>query len=56
MWRKDGQPLVAHNLTVAYSNFSAAATLSPTNDEANALAAVTRLLALPRQPAASNFL
>ncbi len=48
--------LVAHNLTGAYSNFNAAVTLSPTNEAANALAAVTRLLLLPQQPAGSNFL
>jgi uncharacterized repeat protein (TIGR02543 family) len=48
--------LVAHNLTGAYSNFNAAVTLSPTNEAANALAAVTRLLVLPQQPAGSNFL
>ena len=48
--------LVAHNLTGAYSNFNAAVTLSPTNETANALLAVTRLLVLPQQPAGSNFL
>ena len=48
--------LVAHNLTGAYSNFNAAVNLSPTNDTANALAAATRILILPQQPAGSNFL
>ena len=51
--------LVAHNmagLAGAYSNFNAAVTLSPTNEDANALVAVTRLLLLPTQPAGSNFL
>jgi hypothetical protein len=48
--------LVAHNLTGAYSNFNAAVTLSPTNEAANALAAATRILVLPQQPAGSNFL
>jgi len=48
--------LVAHNLIGAYSNFNAAVALSPTNDAANALAAATRILILPQQPAGSNFL
>jgi hypothetical protein len=48
--------LVAHNLAGAYSNFNAAVTLSPTNEAANALVAVTRILVLPQQPAGSNFL
>jgi len=48
--------LEAHDLTGADSNFNAAVTLSPTNETANALAAATRLLVLPRQPAGSNFL
>jgi len=48
--------LVAQDLMGAYTNFNAAATLSPTNDTANALLAVTRLLVLPQQPAGSNFL
>jgi Immunoglobulin domain len=51
--------LTEHNLAglaSAYSNFNAAATLSPTNDTANALLAVTRLLILPQTPAGSNFL
>ena len=43
-------------LVAAYSNFNAAVTLSPTNEDANALVAVTRLLLLPQQPAGSNFL
>jgi hypothetical protein len=48
--------LVAHNLIGAYSNFNAAVALSPTNEAANALVAVTRILVLPQQPAGSNFL
>ena len=48
--------LVAHDLAGAYASFNAAATLSPTNAEANALLAVTRLLVLPQQAAGSNFL
>jgi hypothetical protein len=51
--------LLTHNqagLAGAYSNFNAAVTLSPTNETANALLAVTRLLLLPQQPAGSNFL
>jgi hypothetical protein len=48
--------LVAHNLIGAYSNFNAAVNLSPTNEAANALVAVTRILVLPQQPAGSNFL
>jgi hypothetical protein len=48
--------LVAHNLAGAYSNFNAAVALSPTNEAANALVAVTRILVLPQQPAGSNFL
>ena len=48
--------LVAHDLAGAYSNFNAAVISSPTNETANALLAVTRLLVLPQQPAGSNFL
>jgi hypothetical protein len=48
--------LVSHDLFGAYTNFNAAVTLSPTDEEANALLAVTRLLILPQQPAGSNFL
>ncbi len=48
--------LADHDLTCAYSNFNAAVTASPTNETANALLAVTRLLVLPQQPAGSNFL
>jgi hypothetical protein len=51
--------LTAHNtagLVGAYSNFNAAVTMSPTNEDANALVAVTSLLLLPQQPAGSNFL
>ena len=48
--------LAAQDLMGAYTNFNAAATLSPTNATANALLAVTRLLVLPQQPAGSNFL
>ncbi len=48
--------LTTQNLTGAYSNFNAAVALSSTNETANALLAVTRLLVLPQQPAGSNFL
>ena len=48
--------LATQNLIGAYSNFNAAVTSSPTNETANALLAVTRLLVLPQQPAGSNFL
>ena len=48
--------LAAQDLAGAYSNFTAAVTLSSTNQTANALLAVTRLLVLPQQPAGSNFL
>ena len=40
----------------ADTNFTAALGLSPTNETANALKAVTRLLVLPQTPAGSNFL
>ena len=48
--------LVAHDLWGANTNFASALALSPTNETANALAAATRLLTLPQQPAGSNFL
>ena len=48
--------LVAKDMAGAYSNFNAAVTSSSTNETANALLAVTRLLVLPQQPAGSNLL
>lgn len=51
--------LAQHNqagLAGAYQQFTIALTLSPTNETANALTAVTRLLRLPSTPAGSNFL
>ena len=44
------------NLPAAYADFNQAVLLSPTNEAANALAGVTRLLVLAQQPAASNAL
>ena len=40
----------------ADTNFTAALAVSPTNEDANVLKAVTRLLVLPQTPAGSNFL
>ncbi len=40
----------------AYTNFNAAQQVSPANEDANALLAVTRLMVLPQTPAGSNFL
>jgi hypothetical protein len=48
--------LTVSNIFAANTNFSAAVALSPTNGEANALLAATRLLVLPQQTAGSNFL
>ena len=48
--------LAAEDLTDANAQFTNALVLSPTNEAANALAAATRLLLLPTQPAGSNFL
>jgi hypothetical protein len=48
--------LVAHNLVAANADFTNALALSPANEDANALAAVTRLLLLPQQTPGSNFL
>ena len=48
--------LAAHNLVTANADFNAALNQSPTNQAANALAAVTRLLLVPQQPPGSNFL
>ena len=47
--------LVAQDLIGAYSNFNAAVNLSPADRDANVLVAATRILALPMQPAGSNF-
>src|SRR5271166_4864909 len=44
------------NLAAAYADFNQAVLKSPTNEEANVLAAVTRLLVLPQQSGASNAL
>ncbi len=46
----------ADNLWAANTNFAKAIALSPTNQKANALFAITRLLVLPQTPAGSNFL
>jgi len=48
--------LGAKNLAAANQQFVKALALSPTNESANALAAVTRLLFLPSTPAGSNLL
>jgi hypothetical protein len=48
--------LVAYNWWGANTNFAAAVAASPTNEAANALEAVMRLLVLPQTPAGSNFL
>lgn len=48
--------LTLHNLTGANAAFAQALAASPTNQTANALYAITRLLVLPGQPAGSNFL
>ncbi len=48
--------LTNHDLVTANTDFNNAVTVSPTNQEANALLAATRLLLLPNQPAGSNFL
>lgn len=48
--------LAAQDLTDANASFAQAVTVSSTNEDANALYAITRLLVLPYQPAGSNFL
>ena len=48
--------LVLTNWWGAFTNFNAAQQLSPANEDANALLAVTRLMVLPQTPAGSNFL
>jgi len=48
--------LALNNWWGADTNFTAALGLSPANETANALEAVTRLLVLPQTPAGSNFL
>ena len=48
--------LATQDLVDANASFTSALALSPTNEDANALVAVTRLLLLPTQPAGSNFL
>ena len=45
-----------HDIADANAAFDQALVVSSTNEEANALKAVTRLLILPSQPAGSNFL
>src|ERR1700691_1944642 len=44
------------NLVGANAEFTNALAFASTNEQANALVAVTRLLLLPAQPAGSNFL
>ena len=48
--------LVQSNLAGANTSFNAALAAAPDHAEANLLAAATRLLLLPQQPAVSNFL
>jgi hypothetical protein len=48
--------LARQDLTGAKTAFAQAVALTPNNETANAFYAVTRLLALPSQPAGSNFL
>jgi len=48
--------LGTHNIVGANASFAQALTLSPNDENANALYAITRLLVLPYQPAGSNFL
>ena len=48
--------LTTQDVWNANLQFTSAVQASPTNEEANTLAAVTRLLVLPQQPAGSNFL
>jgi hypothetical protein len=56
-WITQGRTdLTTQDLTDANAAFTEASALSPTNETANALYAITRLLVLPSQPAGSNFL
>lgn len=48
--------LSAKNITAANTNFAQALAINATNENANALYAITRLLVLSYQPAGSNFL
>ena len=48
--------LQSSNVVAANLSFATAVSLSPTNQSANALYGVTRLLVLPYQPTGSNFL
>jgi len=50
------QFLSSSNLPAAYSRFTNALALAPNHQAANVLAAATRILLIPRQPACSNFL
>lgn len=56
-WISRGESdLETQDVADANSSFATAVALSPTNETANALYAVTRLLVLPAEPAGSNFL
>jgi hypothetical protein len=44
------------NISAALTDFTSAVASSPTNANANVYLALTRLLALPNQPAGSHFL
>src|SRR5215472_2495348 len=48
--------LATNNLAGADTNFQNAVALEPTNQDANVLLAITRLLLVPQTPAGSNFL
>jgi len=48
--------LTQTNIASALASFTGAVAASPTDPDANVYLALTRLLALPNQPAASNFL
>jgi len=48
--------LGTHSIAGANASFAQALTLSPNDEDANALYAITRLLVLPYQPTGSNFL
>lgn len=50
------QFLSSSNLPAAYSRFTNALALAPNHQAANVLAAATRILLIPRQPACSNLL
>ncbi len=51
-----GRGYLPTNLPAAYASFNSALTLAPSNQTANALAAATRILILPGQTPANNFL